>query len=126
MALPLYYNVRNLRVRWQVTLLSVFGIALVVAVFTVLMSMSEGFRLAFRETGREDNAIVIQRGSASELTSAVPLSQRNMIVVDERVARDLGHVRSYLLKDGRLFLSLMADGGIYEWQPATPATEDSR
>lgn len=87
MALPLYYNVRNLRVRWQVTLLSVFGIALVVAVFTVLMSMSEGFRLAFRETGREDNAIVIQRGSASELTSAVPLSQRNMIVVDERVAR---------------------------------------
>ena len=36
----------------------------------------------------------------------------------ERLARDLGHVRSYLLKDGKLFLSLMADGGIYEWQPA--------
>ena len=87
MALPLYYNVRNLRVRWQVTLLSVIGIALVVAVFTVLMSMSEGFRLAFRETGREDNAIIIQRGSASELTSAVPLSQRNQIVVDDRVVR---------------------------------------
>lgn len=87
MALPLYYNVRNLRVRWQVTLLSVIGIALVVAVFTVLMSMSEGFRLAFRETGREDNAIIIQRGSASELTSGLPLVQRSQIVVDERVAR---------------------------------------
>jgi heat shock protein HslJ len=38
--------------------------------------------------------------------------------LDERVARDLGNVRSYLLKDGKLFLSLMADGGIYEWHPA--------
>jgi len=26
-------------------------------------------------------------------------------------------VRSYLLKDGRLYLSLMADGGVYEWRP---------
>jgi putative ABC transport system permease protein len=87
MALPLYYNVRNLRVRWQVTLLSVIGIALVVAVFTVLMSMSEGFRLAFRETGREDNALIYQRGSGSELTSGIPLDQRNQIIVDDRVAR---------------------------------------
>ncbi len=38
--------------------------------------------------------------------------------LDERIARDLGHVRSYLLKDGKLFLSLMADGGIYEWAPS--------
>ena len=27
------------------------------------------------------------------------------------------HVRSYVIKDGRLFLSLMADGGIYEFEP---------
>ncbi len=38
--------------------------------------------------------------------------------LDERIARDLGYVRSYLLKDGKLFLSLMADGGIYEWAPS--------
>ncbi len=43
MALPLSYNVRNVRVRWQLTLLAIGGIALVVAVFAVLMSMSEGF-----------------------------------------------------------------------------------
>jgi heat shock protein HslJ len=35
----------------------------------------------------------------------------------ERVARDLPHVRSYILKDGNLFMSLRADGGIYEWRP---------
>ena len=88
MALPLYYNVRNVRVRWQLTLLAVGGIALVVAVFAVLMSMSEGFAAALRTTGRTDNAMIVQRGSGSELTSACPSSDRNMIVVDDRVARD--------------------------------------
>jgi len=86
-ALPLSYNVRNVRVRWQVTLLAVSGIALVVAVFAVLMSMSEGFRLSLRATGRPDNALIVQRGSASEMTSGVPLAQRNQIIVDDRVAR---------------------------------------
>jgi putative ABC transport system permease protein len=87
MALPLSYNVRNVRVRWQVTLLAIVGIALVVAVFSVLMAMSEGFRSALRSTGRPDNAMIVQRGSGSELTSGVPLDQRNQIIVDERVAR---------------------------------------
>ncbi len=88
MAIPLSYNLRNVRMRWQVTLLAISGIALVVAVFAVLMAMSEGFKAALRSTGRPDNAIVVQRGSSSEMTSGVPLADRNMIVVDERVARD--------------------------------------
>lgn len=36
--------------------------------------------------------------------------------MDEQIARQSSFIRSYLLKDGRLFLSLMADGGIYEWE----------
>lgn len=87
MALPISYNVRNVRNRWQVTLLAVSGIALVVAVFAVLMSMSEGFAFALRATGSERNAMVVQRGSASELTSWIPLDQRNMIVAHDVVAR---------------------------------------
>jgi putative ABC transport system permease protein len=87
MALPISYNFRNLRVRWKVTSLAIGGIALVVAVFVVLMAMSAGFRYALRATGRSDNAIVYQRGSASELTSWLPLDQRQMIEVDSRVAR---------------------------------------
>jgi ABC-type lipoprotein release transport system permease subunit len=87
MALPLYYNVRNVRVRWQVTLLAVGGIALVVAAIAVLMSMSEGFKAALRSTGRTDNAVIVQRGSGSELTSGVGIDARNQIIVDERIAR---------------------------------------
>lgn len=35
----------------------------------------------------------------------------------ERVAADAEYVRGYLLRDGRLYLSLMADAGIYVWEP---------
>ena len=87
MALPISYNVRNLRERWQVTLLAVLGISLVVTVLVILLAMLAGVRLALRATGIPQNAIVVQRGSASELTSWVPLDQRNLIVVDARVAR---------------------------------------
>jgi len=37
--------------------------------------------------------------------------------LDGQIARQAPYIRSYLLKDGRLYLSLMADGGIYAWEP---------
>jgi len=37
--------------------------------------------------------------------------------LDERIAAQAGYFRSYLLKDGRLYISLMADGGIFVWEP---------
>src|SRR5258708_15691444 len=86
MALPLSYNVRNVRNRWQVSVLAVIGIGLVVTVFVALMAMRTGFQRALRSTGLEGNVMVVQRGSASELTSWVPLAHRNKIVVDSRVA----------------------------------------
>jgi len=85
-ALPISYNVRNVRSRWKVSLLAVIGIGLVVTVFVALMAMRTGFTLALRSTGVAENAMVVQRGSASELTSWVPLDHRNKIVVDSRVA----------------------------------------
>ena len=87
MALPISYNIRNVRVRWQVTLLAISGIALVVAVFAILLSMSAGFQMALRSTGRPDNALIVQRGSASELTSGVRIDDRNTILADDRIAR---------------------------------------
>jgi len=38
--------------------------------------------------------------------------------MDESIAAQSHYIRSYLLKDGNLYLSLMADGGIYAWEPA--------
>ena len=39
----------------------------------------------------------------------------------DRMVKDWEFVRSYILKDGHLFLSLMADGGIYEFEPIRPS-----
>jgi len=87
MALPLSYNIRNLIVRWKVTILAVFGIGLVVTVFVVLLAMANGFRIALAATGSTDNGIVVQRGSGSELTSFFSREQANLIMADDRVAR---------------------------------------
>ena len=88
MALPLTYNIRNLRQRWKVTLLAIFGIGLVVAVFVTLLAMENGFKIALRSTGSPLNGIVTQRGSMSELTSWINIGDANVIAVDPRVARD--------------------------------------
>lgn len=53
--------------------------------------------------------------------------------MDESIVAQSQFVRSYLLKDGRLYLSLMADGGIYVWardgsapsEAILPATPDN-
>ena len=36
----------------------------------------------------------------------------------DHIVKQLPHIRSYVIKDGRLFLSLMADGGTYEFEAA--------
>lgn len=36
----------------------------------------------------------------------------------DQIVRQLPFVRSYVIKNGNLFLSLMADGGTYELEPA--------
>jgi para-nitrobenzyl esterase len=47
----------------------------------------------------------------------------------DRVAKDWEFVRSYTIQNGHLFLSLMADGGIYEFEPiggSKPAEQSYR
>jgi putative ABC transport system permease protein len=87
-SLPLSYNIRNLIVRWKVTLLAIGGIALVVAVMLVLVAMSNGFRIALRSTGSPENAMVVQRGAQSELNDACSRESANLIMVDRRIAHD--------------------------------------
>lgn len=89
MAIPLSYNVRNVRQRWRVTLLAVGGIALVVAVLVVLLALSNGLRIALASTGSPGNAIVVQRGATQELTSGIGRETANVIATDGRVARDV-------------------------------------
>jgi uncharacterized protein/heat shock protein HslJ len=96
----------------------------------------ERYTLGFADDGRATFRIDCNRGSAAwkATPSAVassgslefgPLATSRAKCApgsaDRKVMRDLPYVRSYLLKDGELFLSLMADGGIYEWRPSARA-----
>jgi para-nitrobenzyl esterase len=38
----------------------------------------------------------------------------------DHIVKQWPYVRSYVIRDGHLFLSLMADGGIYEFEPMSP------
>jgi para-nitrobenzyl esterase len=37
----------------------------------------------------------------------------------DQIIKQWPYVKSYVMKDGHLFFSLMADGGIYEFEPTT-------
>ena len=88
MALPISYNIRSLIARWKITLLAIFGIGCVVAVFMVLLAMVSGFRTVLRATGNPRNGVVAQRGSMSELTSWINHDPANFITADDRIARN--------------------------------------
>jgi heat shock protein HslJ len=38
----------------------------------------------------------------------------------DQIVRQWGNIRSYVIRDGHLFLALIADGGIYEFEPIAP------
>lgn len=59
-------------------------------------------------------------GASGQLTFG-PIATTQMACppgsLDQRVSTALAGVRTYLIKDGRLHLSLLADSGILTWQP---------
>jgi len=88
-------------VRWKVTLLSISGIGLVVAVLVVLLSMLGGFQLALRSTGPPD-----QRDDRAERlhVRADLVGCRATTAIDHRRPASGGGIRrqaSGLAEDGR-------------------------
>lgn len=71
MAIPLKYNVRNLIVRWRLTLATMLGIALVVAVFVLVMALARGLKATYINTGDGRNLLVLRKGSTSESSSQI-------------------------------------------------------
>ncbi len=70
-AIPISYNIRNLLIRWKSTVMTALSIGLVVAVFIIIMSLSQGLKNAFVTTGEPLNVLVLRQGSTAETTSFV-------------------------------------------------------
>lgn len=85
------------------------------------------YTIAFESSGAVRVRISCNRGQGSWKSSGSsnlefgPLALTRAMCppapLNDRLAKDWQYVRSYVLKNGHLFLSLMADGGIYEFEP---------
>ena len=85
------------------------------------------YTIAFGKDGRVSARIDCNRGRGTRKSSGPnqlqfgPLALTRAMCppgsLHDRIATDWEFVRSYTLKDGHLFLALMADGGIYEFEP---------
>lgn len=71
MDLILKYNIRNLFVRRVSTLMTLAGIAMVVAVFLVLMALAQGILSIGEVTGDPAQAIILQKGTNAETSSGI-------------------------------------------------------
>jgi putative ABC transport system permease protein len=81
-------NLKSIPERWGASLVIVVGLAGVVAVFTALLAMAEGFQATLKSAGRADVAMVLRGGSDAELNSALVRDQVTLIKQAPGIRRD--------------------------------------
>jgi putative ABC transport system permease protein len=77
--IPFIYNVRSLRARKTTTLLTAGGVAGVVFVLSAALMLQAGVRETLGRAGSKDHAIVLRKGSASEMASVIPIASAAII-----------------------------------------------
>ena len=75
MLIPLTYNLRNLMVRKVSTGMTVLGVALVVTVFLLVISLAEGVRRTFTTAVSPLNLVVMRVGAQSDVQSFIEREQ---------------------------------------------------
>jgi putative ABC transport system permease protein len=88
MAVPLAYNLRNLRERKTNTFMTALGLALTVAVLLSVMALVDGLRETFRASGDPLNILVLRKGATTELASNFARSVFSDLKFKSGIARD--------------------------------------
>ena len=81
-------NLKSIPERWGPSLVIVIGLAGVVAVFTALLAMSDGFEATLKATGSKDAAMIMRGGSSGELNSAFGRDEATLIKQGAGIRRD--------------------------------------
>lgn len=81
---PIAYTYRNLVVRRRTTLAAAFGLALVVFVFSSAMMLAEGLKKSFGRGAASDVAIVLRKGSDTELSSGIEEKDLNLVIAQAK------------------------------------------
>jgi putative ABC transport system permease protein len=74
MAIPIRYNLRNLKLRKGLTIMTSLGIALTVTTAIFLMALLAGLDRAFVTSGDPKNVLVLRKGSQAELSGGFDAS----------------------------------------------------
>jgi putative ABC transport system permease protein len=74
-------NIKSIPERWASSLVIVVGLAGVVAVFTALLAMGQGFESTLKASGRADEVMVMRGGSDAELNSG--LAREDIDVIEQ-------------------------------------------
>jgi putative ABC transport system permease protein len=82
------YNVRNLRVRWVTTLMTVVGTGLVVWATVLSFGLADGLEHALRISGDPQDLIVMRKGATEETSSNIDQKLAKEIASLEGIARD--------------------------------------
>jgi len=86
--IPISYNVRSLMVRKTTTIATAGGIALVVFVLAAALMLSAGVKKTLVAGGRDDNAIVVRKGSGNELSSSIESPTVSLVLAAPGVKKD--------------------------------------
>src|SRR6188768_1327558 len=86
--IPVNYNVRSLLVRKATTIATALGIGLVVFVLAAAIMLWFGIEKTMVGAGRPDNAVVLRKGSDTEMASSIEIATINLIVAAPGVKRD--------------------------------------
>jgi putative ABC transport system permease protein len=88
MAIPISYNIRNLKLRKSLTIMTALGIALTVTTAVFIMALLAGLDRAFVTSGNPLNVLVLRKGSTSELTGPFPAQDFPVFKTLPGVAKD--------------------------------------
>ena len=86
--IPLKYNVRNLRVRWVNTLLTVLATGLVVWSSCILFGLVEGLQHTLNVSGDPLGVIVLRKGSTNEVNGGYEAQKADDVLNLSGIARD--------------------------------------
>ncbi len=88
MVIPISYNVRNLRLRKGLTVMTALGIALTVTTAIFLMALLAGLHRAFVNSGNPLNVLVLRKGSEAELSGGFDASLYPTLKTLPGIAKD--------------------------------------
>ena len=110
MKIPFKYTIKNFTSRKLTTFITIFGVALVVFVFTAVLMMAYGIQKTLKATGQQDNVIITRKAATGEITSLVDGETQDIVRSLSYIAVD-DNGKQIISKEPVVIINLEKIGG---------------